>query len=155
MVKNPPAKAGDMGSMPNLGRYPGAGHGNPLQYSCLENPINRGSWHATVHGVAQSWAQLKDWTKEKQFVKNTSKFCYQKKKHQGVFGKNTWIAFFFFFILFWVYAVFFISLFSKHYLLYCRDSLQWTQQLPRDETFCSVAEAAENHTYRECGLLEI
>ena len=58
MVKNLPANAGDvrdMGSVSGLGRYPGAGHGNPLQYSCLENPMDRGAWQATVHRVAQSW----------------------------------------------------------------------------------------------------
>ena len=55
MVKNLPVNAGDirdMGSIPGLGRPPGEGHGNPLQYSCLENPIDRGAWRATVHGVA-------------------------------------------------------------------------------------------------------
>ena len=43
-VKNPPANAGDLGSIPGLGRSPGEGHGNPLQYSCLENPTDRGAW---------------------------------------------------------------------------------------------------------------
>ena len=62
MVKNMPANAGDttdVGSIPGLGRSPGGGHGNPLQYSCLENPMDRGAWWATVHGVAESWTQLK------------------------------------------------------------------------------------------------
>ena len=54
MVKNLPANAGDMGSSPGLGRFPGRGNGNPLQYSCLGNPINRGAWQATVHGVTKS-----------------------------------------------------------------------------------------------------
>ena len=57
MVKNLPAKAGDIrdvGSIPGLGRFLGGGHGNPLQYSCLENPIDREAWWATVHRVAQS-----------------------------------------------------------------------------------------------------
>ena len=53
MVKNLPANAGDMGSSPGLGRFPGGGNGNPLQYSCLGNPINRGAWQATVHGVTE------------------------------------------------------------------------------------------------------
>ena len=48
-----------MGSVPILGRSPGGGHGNPLQYSCLENPMNRGAWLDTFHGVAQSQTQLK------------------------------------------------------------------------------------------------
>ena len=45
--------AGDLGSIPGLGRYPGERHGNPLQYSCLENPMDRGVWWATVHWVAK------------------------------------------------------------------------------------------------------
>ena len=53
VVKNPPAKAGDMGSIPELGRSPGVRNGNPLQYSCLENPMDRGSLWATVHGVSK------------------------------------------------------------------------------------------------------
>ena len=56
MVKNPPADAGDIrdaGSNPGLGRSPGGGNGNPLQYSCLENPMDRESWWVTVHGVAK------------------------------------------------------------------------------------------------------
>ena len=57
MVKNPLANAGDVrdaGLIPGLGRSPGGGHGNPLQYSCLENPMDRGAWWATVHEVAKS-----------------------------------------------------------------------------------------------------
>ena len=45
--------AGDLGSIPGLGRYPGEGNGNPLQYSCLENLMDRGAWQTTVHGVAR------------------------------------------------------------------------------------------------------
>ena len=48
-----------MGLIPGLGRSPGKGNGNPLQYSCLENPMDRGVWWASVHGVAKSWTQLK------------------------------------------------------------------------------------------------
>ena len=46
---------GDLGLIPGLGRSPGGEYGNPLQYSCLENPKNRGAWRATVHGVTKSW----------------------------------------------------------------------------------------------------
>ena len=53
MVKNPPANAGDVGLNPGSGRSPGEGNGNPLQYSCLENLIDRGAWQATVHGLAE------------------------------------------------------------------------------------------------------
>ena len=59
-VKNPPADAGDTGSVPGPGRSPAEGNGNPLQYSCLENPMDTGAWWAIVHGVAKSWTQLND-----------------------------------------------------------------------------------------------
>jgi len=62
VVKNPPASAGDardIDLIPGSGRSPGGGHGNPLQYSCLENPMDRGAWQATVHGVAKSQTRLK------------------------------------------------------------------------------------------------
>ena len=60
MVKTLPVNAGDLGSIPGLQRLPGEGNGNPLQYSCLGNPMDRGAWWATVHGVAKSWTQLSD-----------------------------------------------------------------------------------------------
>ena len=62
MVKNLPANAGDIrdaGLIPGSGRPPGGGHGNSLQYSCLENLMDRGAWRATVHSVTQSWTPLK------------------------------------------------------------------------------------------------
>ena len=62
MVKNPPANARYIrgtGFMPRSGRSPGGGRVNPLQYSCLENPMDRGAWQATVHRVAKSWTRLK------------------------------------------------------------------------------------------------
>ena len=54
MIKNLPANAGDVGSIPGLGRSPGEGQGNPLQYSCLENPRDREAWQTTVHRVTES-----------------------------------------------------------------------------------------------------
>ena len=57
-VKASACSAGDLGSIPRLRRFPGEGNGNPLQYSCLENPIDGGAWWATVHGVAKSQTQL-------------------------------------------------------------------------------------------------
>ena len=53
---------GDLGSIPGLERSPGEGNGNPLQDSCQENPVDRGAWQGTVHGVAKSWTQLSDFT---------------------------------------------------------------------------------------------
>ena len=50
---------GDLDSIPGLGRSPGGGHGNPFQYSCWKNPMDRGGWRATVHRVTKSWTQLK------------------------------------------------------------------------------------------------
>ena len=65
MVKNPPANAGDVGLIPGWGRSPGGGNGNPLQYSCLENPMDRGVWWVTVHGVMKSWTWLSIYTHTK------------------------------------------------------------------------------------------
>ena len=58
MVKNPSSNAGDAGLIPGLGRSPGEGNGNPLQYSCLGEPMDRGAWRATARGVAKSQMQL-------------------------------------------------------------------------------------------------
>ena len=58
LVKNPLANAGDTSLIPGLGRSPGAGNGNPLQCSCLENPMDRGAWWTTVHRVKKSQIQL-------------------------------------------------------------------------------------------------
>ena len=62
VVKNSPANAGDIrdaGSNPGSGRSPGGGHGNPLQYACLENPMDRGAWQTAVHRVAKSWTWMR------------------------------------------------------------------------------------------------
>ena len=68
VVKNPPANPGGVREavlIPGLGRYPGGGHGNPLQYSCLENnPMDRGAWQATVHRITESQTQLKRLSKK-------------------------------------------------------------------------------------------
>ena len=60
-MQNVPANAeatGDTGSIPGLGKSPGKGNDNPLQYYCLENPMDRGAWWATRHGATESWTQL-------------------------------------------------------------------------------------------------
>ena len=60
VVKNPPTNARDvrnLGSIPGSGRYPEGGHGNPFQYSCLDNPTDREAWQAAVHRVAKSWTE--------------------------------------------------------------------------------------------------
>ena len=60
VVKNPPANAREAGLIPGSGRSPGEGNGNPLQYSCLENPLDRGPCQAAVHRLAESQTQLSD-----------------------------------------------------------------------------------------------
>ena len=63
VVKNLPVKAGglrDTGSIPGSGRFPGGGNGNPLQYSCLGNPLDRGAWKLIIHRVAKNQTQLSD-----------------------------------------------------------------------------------------------
>ena len=60
VVKNLPANAGDAGLIPGLGRFPGEENGDPLQYSCLGNPMDRGSCWAIVHGVKKDWTRLSD-----------------------------------------------------------------------------------------------
>ena len=63
VVRNPLASAGDLGdegSIPGSGRSPAEGNGNPLQYSCLENPVDRGAWWATVHRVAKNWTHAQE-----------------------------------------------------------------------------------------------
>ena len=59
MIKNHAGDVRDMGSIPELGGFPGGRNGNPLQYSCLENPMDGAAWWATVQGVAKSWKRLK------------------------------------------------------------------------------------------------
>ena len=58
VLENPPANAGDSGLIPGSGRFPEKGNGNPFQYSCLGNPMDKGAWQATVHGIAKSQIQF-------------------------------------------------------------------------------------------------
>ena len=60
-VKASACNVGDLGLIPGLGRSPGEGNGNPLQYSCLENPMDKGTWWAILHGVAKSWTRLSNY----------------------------------------------------------------------------------------------
>ena len=64
VVKNLPANAEEVGLSPGSGRSPGGGNGNPLQYSCLDNPMDRGAWQATVHGVTERKTRLSTFTDE-------------------------------------------------------------------------------------------
>ena len=77
VVKNPLANAGDvrdLDSIPGSGKSPGEGHGNPLQYSCLENPMDRGAWRATVHRVTKSGARLKRLSMHACIITNRTSF---------------------------------------------------------------------------------
>ena len=98
-------KAGDLGSIPGLGRSPGEGNGNPLQYSCLENPTDGGAWWATAHGVAKSRTRLSDFTSQvisTQVVRVSpcEKYC---SKPQG----DSWVLL--------AKAFFILTNFSEHY----------------------------------------
>ena len=76
-VKASACNAGDLGSIPGSGRSPGEGNGNPLQYSCLENPMDGGAWWATVHGVTKSRTGLSDFTFTLDSLKNKNSFKVQ------------------------------------------------------------------------------
>ena len=77
-VKASAYNAGDLGSIPGSGRSPGEGNGNPLQYSCLENPMGGGAWWATVHGVEKGWTRLSDFI-YKLLTAGTTYFIHLKK----------------------------------------------------------------------------
>ena len=77
VVKNPSANVGDVDSIPGLGRFPGGGNGNSFQYSCLENPIDRGGWQAMVHRVTKSQTRLNDWVHTYISIYNkTNIYCF-------------------------------------------------------------------------------
>ena len=84
---------GDPGSIPGLGRSPGEGNGNPLQYSCLENPMEGGAWKATVHGVAKSRTRLSDFTFTFQALPKNAYHIYTLYTHMSRFSclKTTYI----------------------------------------------------------------
>ena len=79
MVKNLPANAGhvrDMGLIPGSGRFPGRGHGNPIQYSCLENPMDRGAWRATVHSITESDMTESTCTHTHKYIRNITEVIF-------------------------------------------------------------------------------
>ena len=84
MAKNPLANAGDMSSIPGLRRSPGEGNRNPLQYSCLENSVDRGAWWATVHGVAKESDTTKQQQNRDMWTSDLLSFGYLSTGH-GVF----------------------------------------------------------------------
>ena len=120
VVKNPPANAGDLGSFPGSGRYTGGGNGNPLQYSCLENPMNRGAWRATVRGVLRVRHDLA--TQHMFYLyKVSSKFissllifsqCSLLISTRHLFK----ISYYYFFSTFWLFQEFFNNIFEIIFL---------------------------------------
>jgi hypothetical protein len=89
MIKNLPASAGDTGLIPGLGRSPGVGSGNPLQYSCLENPMDRGTWWAAVPGVSKSWTQLSMHIQNR-LTDTENRLGVAKEKRGGRDGLGVW-----------------------------------------------------------------
>ena len=92
--KESACNAGDPGSVPGWGRSPGEGNGNPLQYSCLENPMDKGAWGGTVHGVAKSWTRLSDqhtqniWSRFREGCSKSGK-RNEKPRTMGQNGRKT------------------------------------------------------------------
>ena len=91
VVKNLPANAGDTrdaGSIPGSGRSPGVGNGNPLQYQCQENAMDRGAWWAIVHGAAKSWTRLSTCTRRHSEILNY--ILYPISQKRGVEENSLW-----------------------------------------------------------------
>ena len=91
VCKESACSTGDLGLIPGSGRSPGGGHGNPLQYSCLENPMDRGAWWATVHGVAKSWTTEghSQWQQmANQGILTLSKDCWRNERGCGFLGNK-------------------------------------------------------------------
>ena len=100
--KESACNVGDLGLIPGLRRSPVGGHGNPLQYSCLENPMNRGAWWATVHGVTKSQTRLNDMTisSQGQKLRHCGGICFSSP---ALAGENFTEALFFLTSLAFVY----------------------------------------------------
>ena len=100
VINNPPGNAGDIrdvGSVPWSGGFPGEGHGNPLQYSCLENPMDRGAWGIIVHGVAKSQTWLRwlhtaqhTWSHYLKQKTNPTSVWNEGLEHQSIKRRKTW-----------------------------------------------------------------
>ena len=91
-VKVSACNAGDTGSIPGSGRSPGGGHGNPLQYCCLENPKDRGAWRATVHRVTKSWTQRSEWAHIHEIQALPLRCTWRKLSFRNEEPKGTWAS---------------------------------------------------------------
>ena len=91
-VKASACNVGDLGSISGLGRSPGEGNGNPLQYSCLENPMYGGAWWATVHGVAESQTRLSDFTHGVQVASAISKKLIKRPWAGTAAGNSSFVS---------------------------------------------------------------
>ena len=117
VVKNPPVSAGDVrdtGSNLGLGRSPGGGHGNPLQYSWMENPTDKRTWQAKVHGVTKIWTQLKQLSTHYCW-KHTQGTAGEGQEHDGAFHWYVWGVF--------LFPALGLSCIMRDLLLWCKDSL--------------------------------
>ena len=106
--KESTCNAGDLASIPGLGRSPGEGNGNPLQYSCLENPMDRGAWQATVRGVSMSQTQLSDFHFHVQFLLSHTVIWESKLYKCSQWAPLLFLPciFIYFFVYFWLCRVF-------------------------------------------------
>ena len=93
VVKNPPTNTGDTGSIPGSGRFSGEGNGNPFQYSCLGNPMDRGAWGATVHGITKSRTWLSTIHKWKDTYNWIRKVNNQNRSDCTLYRKESGIAY--------------------------------------------------------------
>ena len=96
VLKNLPANAGDVGSIPGLGRFPWVGNGYPLQYSCLENSTDRGAWLAAFHGVEKSWTWLSDWAVTHAYKKCSGLLKIMKEEDRLFLTGHTNFGYYFF-----------------------------------------------------------
>ena len=136
-------KAGVLGPIPGLGRSPGGGNCNPLQYSCLENPMDGGAWWATVHGVAKSQIWLRDW--HTSLVK-LSRIKIPNKKHSTSSDSDPSFLYLFCSIILstWnLYFVYFILYFSTEDVSFLRpNTLEFCSWLYLCSTLCDPMESS-------------
>ena len=113
--KEPACNAGDRGSVPGLGKSPGEGNGNPLQYSYLENPMDRGAWWATVQGVAKSQTRLNDFYFTGRTLSTCAHLPVSSKRHCWISGPTLYLITSHYIIYSWMWFCF--PLTSLTYLL--------------------------------------
>ena len=124
VVKSLSANAADVrdaGSIPGSGRSPGGRHSNPLQYSCLENPMDRGAWQATAHGITQSWTRLK------QFSKHTQRYTYTHWRYTYIY---------IYIYEYWIYTGIYIYIHTLEY-----NGILFSHERERNLVICNNTDA--------------